>query len=82
MRVVRFHVHAVVPDGNPTINVPGSIIDQTTRYRPRMVPHDPSGTGIKAKRIIRRSHEHHSVHNNRGSFEPIRVLRVKYPFGA
>ena len=82
MRIVRFHVNPVVPNTNAAVDVPGRVVNQALRNRPRMVPHHSSRPRVEREGIIRSGHEHHSIHDNWSDFKPSRVARMKNPFSA
>ncbi len=64
MRIVCFHVDPVVPHCDTAIDMPGGIVDQSFRNRPRMVPHHASGARIEGGGVVRRGYEHHSIYYN------------------
>src|SRR5581483_12464123 len=82
MRVIGLHVEAIVPERNSAIHMTRSIIDQSVANCAAVVPDYAASTGIQRKGVVCGSHKHHSIHDNRGNLEVVRVVRVKYPLRA
>src|SRR4051812_27438704 len=58
-----------------------SVVDQTTRDRPRVVPEYLAGLRIEGIGIVRCGNVHHSVYNYGRNLEDPYVLTVKDPLG-
>ncbi len=79
MSIVCFHVQASARYGHAAIDMPGGIIDQATRNRPRIMPEHLSRLRVESKRIVRPGEVHDAIHHHRRRFQYAGGLGVKDP---
>ena len=79
MGVVGQPVHPRVPQRDAAAEVPGRIVDQSLRDRPRVMPdHQPSAR-IQRVGIVGRGHEHDAVRDYGRDLQPVRIAGMEYP---
>src|SRR5215471_7314144 len=59
-----------------------SVVNQSFRNRPRVVPDRSPGLRIKRERIVGGRQKHQAAHHYRRNFKPVRVLRMECPLRA